>query len=360
MWLLKKNEVIDFFTITLPAFLLGLNYVLYNALMEDTFKQPLRIIAILLAIFGWFLRGKMVVNKAQITFISIIFVEAIINGLSVLNIAAAGVFAICTGTDVHRDEKRLFAVNVLLVGLVFLLIRLGIVQNYSYISTMGRLRSTLGFENPNVAALFYSSAIYLYVISRNRIQISNILIAMILDLVVYYYTDSRTSFFALLIFMSLLLFMKSIKAHVIAKACKFIIDIFFAFNLLSVFIIDKFIKYDYLLSGRISTYARMIELSDSKVFLLGGTTVTADSFYYMFLFTYGFFAYVIFAIIVHFGVEKLILNKCYKEVSFITSFFALGLMESSIIRLEIIAVLLVWKLAFQRGINSNGISANID
>ena len=344
----KKKGLRYFFTSIAPAFLLGLNYIFYNALDLDATKQIIRIVAMTLVFVGWVLRKDFRINRIQMIFIIAIIIEAFINGLSILNIAAAVIFAICTGDDIKSDEKYFFRISIVLVGFVLLLISLDILENYTYISTMGRLRSTLGFGNPNVAALFYSSAIYLYMLSREKIRIRNIFVAALLEGVIYYYTNSRTSFFALAVFMVLLFAMRSPYVDFVAKGCRVAVDAFFCLNLISVFTINSFMKYNTLLSGRISSYAKMINDAGTTGFLFGGSSLSVDSFYYMFLFNYGAIAYLFFWLMVHHALNELSKKKYFNEVAFLTSFFSLGIMESSVMRPEIISVLLIWKLMVQK------------
>lgn len=47
----------------LPLFLLGINYVLYNALSLDSMKTIFRVGAILLLIIGWIFKGRFVIEK---------------------------------------------------------------------------------------------------------------------------------------------------------------------------------------------------------------------------------------------------------------------------------------------------------
>lgn len=357
------NSFIDFFTIIFPIAILGVNYILYNALMISQLKLIMRASAISLLLFGMIARKKTYVNIFQLFFILLILLQFIINGSIALNIGAAIIFAICNKFDNQKTESIMFKINLALVGLMLILLLLGRVENYTYISTTGRIRSTLGFDNPNVSALFYSSSIFMFLLSRTEIRTVHCVVAFILESIVYYFTDSRTSFFSLLIFILLLLLYKFNKSRAVENITIVIIDLFFALNLISVFTIDKFMKVDTLLSGRISSFIRMIDDSGIKGFWLGGTKNTVDNFYYMFLFNYGIIMYIYIAVTVHYCLKKLNSQKSYKEVAFIVSYFALGFMESSIIRPEIISVLMIWKLIVnsqQLVYDSNNLSNKIN
>lgn len=342
--LMNSNNIADFITIILPIIILGLNYVLYNALGISQLKLILRVGAISLLLFGLVIRKVTSVDVTQLIFIALIIIQLLINGSAILNIGAAVIFAICNKFDNQKTEIVMFKINLCLVIFMLILLLLGKVENYTYISTMGRLRSTLGFDNPNVSSLFYSSSIFMFLLSRTEIKISHCAVAFVLEFVVYYFTDCRTGFLSLFIFIILSLLYRTNKRTLVERMSIIIIDFFFLLNLISVFTINKFAKLDALLSGRISSFIRMIDASGVKGFWFGGTDKSVDNFYYMFLFSYGVIMYVFMSIVAHVCLLNLNSQKAYKEAAFIVSYFALGFMESSIIRPEIISVLMIWKL----------------
>lgn len=60
---IRKNAWEQFVFLDIPLFLLGMNYMLYNALTMDTMKTIFRIGAICLLLAGWILKGKFIVDK---------------------------------------------------------------------------------------------------------------------------------------------------------------------------------------------------------------------------------------------------------------------------------------------------------
>lgn len=363
---IRKNAWEQFAFLDIPLFLLGMNYMLYNALAMDTMKTIFRVVAICLLLAGWILKGKFIVDKKAFFAMALAMVSLMLNGSMALNFVVIVLFAICASYSLETIVKSAFRINVFLVLVMIVLMALHIVNNTSYVSTMGRLRYTLGFENPNVAALFYSSAIYLLLVSRKKLKGIVVIFAFLMTGVVFYYTNSRTSLLALLAFVALegmyLFFEKRNMENalrIFGKCSIAIIDMLFILNLVSVFIIDKFMVFDALLSFRISTFSRMINSSGIKCFLLGGTTATVDNFYYMLLFQYGIFIYIFVAISTHFAMKKMVTSRNSRYISLLVGLFLVAMMESSLIRPEILVALVVWKIILS-GNNESLIESNTE
>lgn len=152
---------------------------------------------------------------------------------------------------------------------------------------------------------------------------------------------------------------KGVQTGTFGKCSIAIIDMLFILNLVSVFIIDKFMVFDALLSFRISTFSRMINSSGIKCFLLGGTTATVDNFYYMLLFQYGIFIYIFVAISTHFAMKKMVTSRNSRYISLLVGLFLVAMMESSLIRPEILVALVVWKIILS-GNNESLIESNTE
>lgn len=352
---IRKNVWEKIVFLDIPLFLLGVNYMLYNALDLDSIKIVLRIAAISLLVIGWILKGKFVIEKKTFLAMTMAILSLMLNGSMALNFVVIVMFSICVTYPIDTIVTSAFRINMLLVIFMIVLIALHVVNNTRYISTMGRLRYTLGFENPNVAALFFSSAVYLLLVSRKKMKTIIIGIAFFMTVIVYYYTNSRTSLLALLVFV-LLEYMyfvfqkrKMIHAEIIFGKCLILLaDSLFILNLISVFMIEKFMRFDLLLSFRISTFSRMINNAGWRGLLIGGTSESVDSFYYMLLFQYGIFIYILVSISTHLALKKLVSKNEIKYVSLIVGLLLVAMMESSLIRPEILVTLVVWKIIFSR------------
>lgn len=347
---IEKNKIHDFLFCDIPLLLLALNYILYNALPYSNIKNPIRIVALLLVLLGWVTKGKYHLSKTESIFAVLAILELIINGAQSLNLVALVFFAICSTREIEEDVKHMFLISLVLCILMLILTRLGLVTNKSYISTLGRARTTLGFKNPNVGALFYSSAVYLFLISRKKIKLIDLFVSCLFGFLIFYYTNSRTALVSMIVFILTMVFAVLRERGweiAIEKGCIILVDAMFALNFLSIFFINKLMPFDVITSFRISTFQKMIVEAGIRGFLIGGTIRTVDSFYYMMMFSCGVITYFIFAIFVHIAIRKLSSFRRYKIIAFLTAVFVCGIMESSIIRPEILAMLLVWKIVIQ-------------
>lgn len=352
---ISKNGISKVLFFELPMFMLGLNYILYNALGVDSLKTVIRVVSIILIVMGYLLSNNYKLTKKGFFAVGLAFMMVLINGTTSLNLLVAIVFAICVSEPINEVLHSAKRINIALSLLMGVLLALHLVSNTGYVSTMGRLRFTLGFENPNVASLFYSSAIILFLVAQKERKITKIFIGLILSIVLYVYTDSRTSFFALLLLciLELVFYVCDQRQYtngrrVFGKIALIVVDSLFTINLLSVFFIDKFMGLDELLSFRISTFSKMIASSGLKCFIIGGTTNTVDNFYYILLFQYGVFVYLFVAIMTHIALKKCIKAEQDSLVSLLFTMFLVGMMESSIIRPEILVSLMVWKIIISK------------
>ena len=141
---IRKNAWEQFAFLDIPLFLLGMNYMLYNALAMDTMKTIFRVGAICLLLAGWILKGKFIVDKKAFFAMALAMVSLMLNGSMALNFVVIVLFAICASYSLETIVKSAFRINVFLVLVMIVLMALHIVNNTSYVSTMGRLRYTLG------------------------------------------------------------------------------------------------------------------------------------------------------------------------------------------------------------------------
>ena len=332
----------------LPILLLGVNYILYNAFLMDDLKNVFRLASMLLLLCGWIYRRPLKVNRKEVVFLSLLLITLFFNGSMILNFIAIVLFSVFTINSVDIIVARTFKINSLLALTMIAFMFIGITNNIGYMSSMGRLRYTLGFENPNTAAIFFASNIFLLVIYKRKIK--TLISALVMATLLFYYTDSRTSFLALVVFIFLegmLIFLKNIKYKtIIGKISVFMIDFIFIINLLSVFFVDEFLAFDQLLSYRISMFAQMAHNSGIFGLIFGGTLDWVDNFYYMLLFQYGIAIYIFVAITTHIAIKKMISNGDIQHIPLLIGVFLMGTMESSLIRPEILIMLVVWKIVF--------------
>lgn len=342
----------NFLFLDIPILLLGINYIFYNVLQEEEFKTIFRIASMFFFVAGYLFKEKLTIKSKEIILLFFLTIALFINGGMILNFIAIVLFVVCTTNSINLIIEHVCKINCFLTFVIFILLTLGMTNDVIYLSSNGRLRHALGFNHPNAAALFYTANILLLAIYIRKINL--LIVSAIVSYIIFYYTDSRTSFLAIMFFLilesiNIFLERKNKKTYqiILAKISMIVIDVLFTFSFLSVFFINKLLFLDELLSYRISIASAMANKSGLYGLIFGGTSDWADNFYYMLLFQYGIIVYICVAIITHLSIKKLIDRKNLRYIPLLTSIFVLATMESSLIRPEILIMLVTWKIIFR-------------
>ena len=333
----------------LCLFLLGVNYLLYNSLGIDVYKNTIRLLSITISLFYfiYYKRGKLNTISLILLLLSIIYF--IFGNVESLNLFTFVLFANILSDRIDLATKEIFIVYSCLVVIMLLLLITKSAENYTYFGLEGRKRSTIGFNNPNVASLFYSMYIVIFILQFNNLKISHLLVGEILGYLIYYYTNSRTSFFVVSIFITLILIYKIICRfsrirNIFLIAIVIVIDICYVLNILSMVFIDKFSAIDDLLSLRITHMNNSLSNVSMVNFLFGNTGVEIDNFYYVVFLSFGIFVYLIIMYLTNNVALKLFYTEEWKYLIFLLSISLMGLTESGAYRIEILTFILFWKL----------------
>ena len=326
----------------------GVNYILYNALGIEQYKTVLRVLGVFFVLAKWVMSRKTKVTIMQAVLLVASLVAFLINGVESMNLIVLVIIGIVIGTD-DKAATKIYIVNVILLLLVALLFLVGFMNNnvwYGGTEVVRKTRWTLGFRNPNHATAFFTSFFCLYLLTRMKLSKWHIIVALSLEVIVYYLTDSRTWFISFLVF-SLVLFIMLYTdrfRNAIQNICIIGVDFLFIIHLFLQFIIKYLMNFDTLLSFRISRFQSELSGFGLKEFLFGGGRVSVDSVYINLLYGYGFFVYIIVWIAVHTAMKNLKEGSNYKTIAFITAMFIAGTMESSTIRPEFMSSIIVWNI----------------
>lgn len=355
-----RNNIVQFSFIDLPIFLLLFNFILYSVFNVDDFKNILRIISISLFICGWIINGEYKFTIGQLFIIFLSTILFLFQGTSACNFLAVVIFAFCTKIDLNILIKNIFRINMFFVLLILICLYSGVISNITYIDTVGRTRNTMGFLNPNAGALFFSSIIYLYILSRSRIRIMDYVLALVGNILIFKFSDSRTSFFALNFFLLIIpIFNILINKTIVKKGICVFNDLLWLIGIIGLFILNIFSDFDIVLSNRISNYMQFVDQAGTWGTIIGGgelPQITIDNFYIMFLYQNGIFIYLFSMYLVHKSTCFLTYRKEIRLLAFTTAMFLMGMTESSFLRPEIPITLILWKILF----NSISIEKNIN
>lgn len=317
------------------------NYLLYSFFKIDTLKTILRVMSVFLLVLSLLLKNKFTFFECILLLISLYLI--VINGSVSLNIAICLLLIVCID-DVGSFYKVFHELSLAAVIIVFLSLLTGIVESYQYERLNGDIvRNTFGFFNVNSSSLFFLSYFICYLISKSR-KFFNFVYVVLFSVAIYLFTDSRTSFFSLIVLLLFYCFLSCCKFKLVKKTVAFIIVLLLFFSPL-LWLFQFMNAYDVILSFRVSIFRDYIKANSIFTLLFGGTKILdIDNFYLLLLFNSGIIIYSL----IFFGViktsNKFINQDKNIEVSVLFAVLFAGLFESLGVRLELPVVMLFWLL----------------
>ena len=348
------NEKVKNIIIYLVLFILGFNFLAYRAYNLESIKNYLRISAsLLLMCFILINLRKIKFSRKELVLVWYMGVILLINGINTFNFVFIVFFAIFTKNALSDNLSKAFnKINLILLFMLVCSLMTGMLHNIQYVSSLGRIRSMLGFNNPNPASLFFFSVAVTFVLSKRNDYAKRLLIALALNILIYSYTGARTMlvgfvFFTIFYFMFALIF-KFKNIAIIYYMVKLLVVFVVCMSFFSGYILEKFPQLDQFMSYRLSIFSNYINKNSTLNFLFGGTKLLEiDNFYLVFLYNYGILLFVIISLLILKAVGKLFVERNKAKLAFVLTMLLIGLTESSIIRPEIICVLVFWKIVFQ-------------
>ncbi len=237
---------------------------------------------------------------------------------------------------------------------IFMSLQLGLTDNISYV-VGERVRMTFGFNNVNAfSSLVYSFAI-IFFLSKN-ITIKHYMFVTGLIFIFYYYTDTRTTTGAFLIYLVCFIILKVIFKQKRGKKNKNLLKAVLTIaallpvvlSFVSPIILDKFNILDDLTSKRLGRFANYINANNLINIVFGGTTLgDVDNAFLILLYNTGilFTLLVLYMIII--AIIRLIDMKESKYIAFIISFMYLNAFESLLVRPEILISICFWCVIYK-------------
>lgn len=326
---------------------LGINYLEYAFFGNVEIKNNMRICVALLIGYAFIIRSKLYVWDAILLCISLCI---LINGSEVsLNVFFLFLIAITFNIWELKDIcKAMNFINMLSLVIVIISLFFNVVDNTNW-SYLGRTRNSLGFTNVNNAGFLAYSISTVYLLTLEKIRWKNIGLIVGFSFVVYKLTDSRTGFFALIIMLICFYFLLKTKGKL--ELGIWAIEILCLTSPL--FWSNKYINSSIgnkILSLRPTIFCSYIDANTWMNFLFGGSKVPEiDNFYLIFLFGTGILFYLLFSLSILFTVKRLLNDKEYMKVAFCISMLLIGMVETYIIRPELMCVTLFWLIIYREG-----------
>lgn len=327
--------------------LLAVNYIGYQTLPQWPAKTLIRILAIVLVgICIIQLTQKKIPLGAFITIemqvVAILFSDEFLSNINLL-IAS---FICCAAKNISKEKFAKLCCQASLLSLLFYLILL-LSREIQFIDyTVGlRMRNTMGFSNVNAAAQFFLSITMLFILEKN--SITTWCVYLLVNVVVYRFTNSRTALATALLFLGIYLvcvFLRKIRKLEIWKITTYIVVFAVFLSPFALAIMQYyFTDLNVLLSARPQIFAETIASMSLKNVFLGGALAEVDNAPMCILLSEGVFVLscvfvMFFKVIGNF--EKI--NNLY--IAYIGAFLFMGMMEGTWIRIEIISSLMMWKI----------------
>lgn len=352
-----KNKIryIDFL-LFIGIFLLAINPFLYRVIGIEEIKNTIRIIALIILILSIVVFKKKIITdkKKLILFFITTFQLIIVNNIENVNFIIIIVIAIILDNKNNTyTMKMMYIISIIEIILYIFCLVTGIIDNVQYISSTGRNRFLLGFDNANMASFFLYSIITCIFLSQNFSKKINLVFLVLAIYVVFYYTNARTfliSGITLIIMWYLLeIFGNRNHENILKKMIILVLILIFVISFCFTLIIKIIPDLNIITSGRYDIFVSYIQQNNIKTFLFGGTTLgEVDNFYLNFLYHYGIFIYIIIFLSIKKSLIKLIEYKEYEKIAFIISLLVYGIGESSLYRPEFPCVLIFWIYIFNK------------
>ena len=322
--------------------ILGINYLLYSFFQFDFNRNILRIVAGAFFILS-ILLGKRI-SVREFCLIPVAAYMLIVNGSLSSNIAYFILAAIAIPYVADIVWKQLNMFQIVMTIVVILCLVLGIVNN-RVTSIAGRTRNTLGFTNVNAAAIFFFSLLIIWLLKIKNISVKHLLITIAISFAVYRLTDSRTVFACTMIFSVCYLVLSRWNGRWTSILFGVCVTVFYLSPVLVIMARSAFPTLDIVLSSRLKWFSLYIANHSINTLLFGGSKIEGiDNFYLCLLYNGGIFFYIFTWYMNISALSKYILRRNPGYAAFIIAITAYGLMESGVIRCELLCMIMFWYL----------------
>jgi len=330
--------------------LLGLNYLLYSFFDLGGVRNLVRAAAAGLMLLLLLLRladGK--IRRRQVLMLFLAAWQILAGGTNGLNIAF--LLILTAGVAGYRECRittvafRILAVLTVLVAGSLLL---GIEKDTAY--TVGtRTRHMLGFINVNSASMFLFALLSVYLLHRgSKAGWMDLTAVMLIEIIVYTLTDSRTPLLGLILMVLLYLLLPKLPVKTVGVCCRVCIALLFLTSYLWVLPVVNSDLFNKLLSLRPMYCDEYFRSQNALTFLLGGSRVKElDNGYLLLLFNTGVIVYTAIYFVVQKAVENMLRGDEHMKVAFVVTMLACSVMEGSALRPELLCAPVLWVLILE-------------
>lgn len=345
-------EAIRKYLLILSIVFLNINYMFYHTINNYSYKISFRVFAIILLLLSILLSKKLKIPYKLVLVCIYLLIGFIVGNEQLQNILfiIMMVYSLSLNMDGNNIVQTFFLVSILTLSLFILLRYLGIIKDATTIYD-GRIRNSLGFDNPNSLSIIMIDFFYFFIEKVRKNRKIACIIVLLMSFYINTYSDSRTLLVSTIICITFaLLIDSSIFSKITTKMtqnkliCFIFLTIFFLSPFLIGIIASSNYNFDKLLSFRGSVINNYIGRHNFLNIIIGFSNITTiDNSYLILFFSVGILGYLlIFSI-----VKKAITNLNNKEyISLIIMMLSYGTMESVLIRPECLVTIYFWYVIF--------------
>lgn len=244
---------------------------------------------------------------------------------------------LCDITSCHKVFKDHLILSILFFVLLILLSRFNVLKpnleffrktsNGIYIE-----RKTLGFNNPNAWGIYYFQLYFGLTYLLKKYKYISSMLGLILAYFMYLETNSRTSFYVIVLYFVLFILSKSLKK---IKKLLIFLPLFLITTSLYLSYNYNFTlkKIDRILSNRISFSNIALQMYEFKFFSRYQLKIPIDNSFMYYYISYGFIVTLLFLFFMLYSVNRLSLND-YKYIPFIITLLFYSLSENLLVNYQ--------------------------
>lgn len=180
--------------------------------------------------------------------------------------------------------KLVFFIRLFTTILLLISVGLGYVSNYSVMRNNDVVRNSLGYTHPNTFGIYCFVLISLwFILYGDKNWKLKALIAMIINFIQFIFTNSRTSFLLIFLYILLIVFTNSFrKVNFIKKFSCISMSVCFLINILITFMLNNKIGQiaNQLLSSRVTLSESFLRVYGIKIFGQKIANYTTEEFYW--------------------------------------------------------------------------------
>lgn len=339
----SKKLNLNMLLFSIVCVLLTLDFLSWSFFKINNYNYIFRYATILLIVALFVINRNITLNEILVL---VLFLLLFVQNSDVsINLAYLLLLSL-SAKYVENDSiyKIVNIINIVIVLVVIFCLGIGLVNN---VVVYVRNRNTLGFVHVNYVGLLLYSIVSSYILWKKDINVIETSIILGLILFIYMITNSRTGCLGSLILLAMYYFCKYCKDEYKKVMVVIYSLLIFAFPLIIQLPIFSNSFINIWLSKRPEIFQSFINSCTLKQFLFGGIDRTVDCFYINTLYGCGIFVYLILCFLFMLAILNKLNNNKNVELAFILTTLLVGTLESSIMRPEILCILIFWKLIIE-------------